>query len=65
MVEKPTLYEWLLKIAIVVTVVILGYIFIHIDRLFPNFKNTLVFRFIITPALYIIGFAAVMFFILL
>lgn len=65
MIEKPTLYGWLLKIAIVVSIVIFGYIFVHIDRLFPNFKNTLVFKFVIIPVLYIIGFAAAMLFALL
>lgn len=55
MVELPTLYQWLFKIAIIVFAIAVGYIFVGIDKVFPKFKNTIVFKYIVTPLLYVIG----------
>ena len=63
MIEKPSMYNWFMKIAIVITVVVFTYAFIYIDRKYPGFKTTWIFRFIATPILYIIGFILIILFI--
>lgn len=55
MVELPTLYQWLFKIAIIVFAIAVGYIFVGIDKVFPGFRKTIVFKYIVTPLLYITG----------
>ena len=64
MVELPTLYAWLLKIAIIAIVAVIAYLCVHVDKIFPGFKNTIAFKYIVTPVIYIAGFIAAMFFIL-
>lgn len=63
MTDKPLFYTWLVKIAIVIAVVAFTYAFVYIDRRHPDFKKTWIFRFIITPLLYIIGFILIILFI--
>jgi hypothetical protein len=55
MVELPTLYQWLFKIAIIVFAIAVGYIYIGVDKVFPRLKNTIIFKYIVTPLLYIAG----------
>lgn len=64
MIEKPTLYGWLLKIAIVVVVVVFVRLGVIVDRTFPGFKNTIMCRYILVPVLYVIFFVLVLFFIM-
>lgn len=63
MIDKPSMYTWLVKIAIVIAVVVFTYAFIYIDKNHPGFKATWIFRFIVTPLLYIIGFILIILFI--
>ena len=62
MEENQTLYGWLFKIAIVVVIILFVYLCITIDKKFPWFKNTSVFRYVITPIIYIILFVFVIYF---
>lgn len=59
---NQTLYGWLFKIAIVVVIIIFVNLCITIDKKFPWFKNTFVFRYVITPIIYIILFVFVIYF---
>lgn len=63
MVEKPTLYQWLLKIAIILVFIAIGYIAVMVDKIFPSFKDTITFRYIIKPVLYLVGIALIILFI--
>lgn len=63
MTNKASLYTWLVKIVIVLAVVVFTYAFIYIDKKYPGFKATWIFRFIVTPILYIIGFVLIILFI--
>lgn len=63
MTDKPTFYGWLMKIAIILIVVVFAYLYKWIDKAFPGFKKTAVFRYAVTPLLYIIGFILVILFI--
>lgn len=61
--EKPTLYQWLTKIIIIGIVIIMANLFVILDKKYPNFKNSLFFKYVITPLLYVLGFILVIIFI--
>lgn len=63
MVELPTFYQWLFKIALILFLIGMGLLAVWIDKLFPNLKNTLIFRYVIKPAIYIISIILILLFI--
>ena len=63
MVELPTFYQWIFKIALILFLIGMGLLAVWIDKVFPNFKKTLIFRYIIKPIIYIIGIILMLLFI--
>lgn len=61
MTELPTFYQWIFKIALFLFFIGMGYLVIWIDKVFPNFKKTLIFRYIIKPVIYTIGIILLLF----